>query len=271
MRNIFLTLSFVFTCLVATAQTGIGTPTPHESAQLHIEATDKGILIPQVSIESLTDTASIDATTIEESLLIFNPVETNGVKIGYYYWLDGKWEFLAPNSGTYANVFYDGDDFFYRDEDGEEQPIDIETLIQSKQKTYAVEGGNAYVNVTEEVDPNNANHTTFKIDVKAAMPQFFYMPALLFDTSTTGSFTKDLYQEYVGQFGTPLVKNGSAPNAIPHLPNAEDLHYYITHFDDTVIDSNSITINDQGVVSYEVIGNAGPYSFMTIIFVVKED
>lgn len=276
MRNIILTLSFVFTCLVASAQTGIGTPTPHESAQLHIEATDKGVLIPQVSIESLTDTASIDATTIEESLLIFNPTDTNGVKIGYYFWLDGKWEFLAPNSGTYANVHYDGNDFFYRDEDGEEQPIDIDTLIQSKQKTYEVVGDEAHVSVTEVVqDPDapdyNANHTIFKVEVKAAMPQFFYMPALLFDTSTTGPFTKDLYQEYVDQFGTPLVKNGSAPGAIPHLPNAEDLHYYITHFDDTVIDASTLTITDQGVVNYDVIGNAGPYSFMTIIFVVKED
>src|SRR5690625_7600831 len=103
MRNIFLTLSFVFTCLVATAQTGIGTPTPHESAQLHIEATDKGILIPQVSIESLTDTASIDATTIEESSLIFNPVETNGVKIVYYFWYEGKVERHAYMSVTYVN------------------------------------------------------------------------------------------------------------------------------------------------------------------------
>lgn len=274
MRNIILTTLLAFLGLTAMAQTGIGTPNPDSSAQLHIEASDKGVLIPQVAIESLTDQTAIAGNDPAESLLIFNPTDTNGVAVGYYYWLAGKWEFLAPDSSTYANVYYNGDTFYYRKEDGTKEEISIESLIQSKQITYEVVGDDAYVSVTEVVqDPDapdyNANHTTFKVEVKAAMPEFFYLPTLLLDTSELGVETLDLHAAYVAQFGTPAVKNNAAPEAIPHLPNAEDLHYYITDFDTDVIEPTTLSISDQGVLTYDVIGNAGPYSYITVIFVVK--
>src|SRR5699024_1897119 len=36
--------------------------------------------------------------------------------------------------------------------------------------------------------------------MKAAMPKFFYMPAVIFDTSVQGSFTRNLHEEYEAQF-----------------------------------------------------------------------
>lgn len=194
MKHIFLTISLVFTCLVAAAQTGIGTPTPNKSAQLHVEATDKGVLIPQVALQSLTDNTSITNGNFN-SLLVFNTTSNaiENLEPGYYYWWDTQWERLIVESD--------------------------------------------------------------KLEVTAAMPKFFYMPTLLFDTSTLGLKTKDLHAEYISQFTGSLAKSPEAPPAIPHLPTPTDLYYYITYYDSDVIDN--VSIDNNGVVNYNVKGTAG--------------
>ncbi|MFY0714327.1 hypothetical protein J1D01_11655 [Seonamhaeicola sp. NFXS20] len=107
--------------------------------------------------------------------------------------------------------------------------------------------------------------------IKAAMPKFFYMPAIIFNTSTTGSFTRDLHAEYVAQFtgsGNPtLVSSAGASSGIPTLP-ANELEYYITYYDTNVFANLSIDAN--GVLSYDIVGNATEASYMTIVFVVKD-
>src|SRR5690554_6729354 len=107
-------------------------------------------------------------------------------------------------------------------------------------------------------------------EVKAAMPKFFYMPAIIFDTSVNGTFTRDLHAEYAAQFqgtGNPLlVSSTGAASAIPTLP-ASALEYHITYYDTTVFTNLSIDAN--GVLTYDNIGNATEASYMTIVFVVK--
>jgi len=402
MRNIILTLTLALSGLSAIAQTGIGTPNPNPSTQLHIEAADKGVLIPQVALESLTDATSIDGGNVN-SLLVFNPTDANGVAPGYYYWFETEWKRLMPQGDSYANVKYDGTDFFYINDLGVETKISLEDLVQNaetntfvrkaealydtdgkvtsptvyyyfsekaikdwlaadaantvisnmpndasgviaievaddvaanfehilnqtityqgddisieqiimnisaevdgnvtykevggemvfqyfngteyvtinleewlsnNQLTYEVAGADGYVNVTPLVDANNPKHTTYEVEVKAAMPKFFYMPTILFDTSTKGAKSKDLHAEYIKQFTGQntgiFVKNPNAPAEIPHLPSAEDLYYYVTDYDETVI--SNVSISDTGEMTYEVIANAGPYSYITVIFVVK--
>ena len=39
------------------------------------------------------------------------------------------------------------------------------------------------------------------------IPKFFYMPSILFDTTTLGAKTKDLYQLYYNQFTAPQVSS----------------------------------------------------------------
>lgn len=401
MRNIILTITLAFLGLGAIAQTGIGTPTPNPSAQLHIEATNKGVLIPQVALTELTDATTIVDGNVN-SLLVFNTSDTNELKPGYYYWMNTEWKRLMPKGDIYANVKYDGNDFYYTNQTGVEVKINLEELIQGSEtntfikkvdaeveadgkvtsptvyyyfseqaikdwleadeantianipndasgviaieladdiainfehilnQTITYEGeqitieeiiknisqeseGNViYVNDKDPNDPNavdnwvfkyfdgtnyvtidlgdfvvknqltyevkggddvnvtnviDENHTTYTVEVKAAMPKFFYMPTILFDTSTLGVQTKDLHAEYINQFTAVVVKNASAPADIPHLPLAGDLHYYITDYDASVI--SNVTISDAGMMSYEVISNAGPYSYITVIFVVK--
>jgi hypothetical protein len=86
--NILKKSIFVFCLLIILttsikAQVGIGTNSPNESSKLEINATNKGVLIPR-----LTLTGSTDATTIATpatSLLVYNTATTSDVVPGYYY------------------------------------------------------------------------------------------------------------------------------------------------------------------------------------------
>lgn len=97
-------------------------------------------------------------------------------------------------------------------------------------------------------------------------PKFFYMPSVLVNTSTLGTKTMDLYNLYYTQFNTPPVKSTGSTGSIPTLLKNE-LEYYVTYYDTALMDT--VTINADGVMSYNVIGNASDASFMNIVFVVK--
>lgn len=112
------------------------------------------------------------------------------------------------------------------------------------------------------------------LTVKYAMPQFFYMPSILIDTSVitaTGApdLTVNLYTQYTGQFNVTnaAMRSASAPAQIPVLPAATDLHYYVTYSDTSSIQITGIS--DNGVMSYRVLGNTNSLSFVNIVFVIK--
>lgn len=97
---------------------------------------------------------------------------------------------------------------------------------------------------------------------------WFYMPSVVFDTSSTGlQSTKNLYQLYLDQFKTPKYKSPGAPSSIPYLPSPTDLYYYITEYDGDVFEIVSLT--DQGVLTYNVKQAASAYSLIDIVFVLK--
>jgi hypothetical protein len=97
-----LLLMFLFS-INSFSQVGINTTTPHASSMLDINATDKGLLIPRVSISNLNAAAPI--TTPATSLLVYNTNVTTGA--GFYYWDSAKWTpfgssgwGITGNSGT---------------------------------------------------------------------------------------------------------------------------------------------------------------------------
>ncbi|MDR6514204.1 hypothetical protein [Chryseobacterium camelliae] len=102
--------------------------------------------------------------------------------------------------------------------------------------------------------------------VGLTMPKFFYMPSILFDTTSLGAKTKDLYQLYYNQFTAPQASSTGAAGKIPVL-GKNDLEYYITYYDTNVFTNVSIDAN--GLMSYTVSNNATDASFMNIVFVVK--
>ena len=99
--------------------------------------------------------------------------------------------------------------------------------------------------------------------------RIFYPPSIEIDASTNGSFTVDLYAQYVAQFGSPTVASSGAPAAVPTY-TATDLYYYVTYADPTVFNTGTMSIDANGVLSYEIIGQPSDYnSLINVVFVVK--
>lgn len=90
MRKITLMAALLGTAYFANAQVGIGTPTPATSAMLEIASTNKGVLIPRVTLSN-TKTMLTGNTTQLESLLVYNTATTttgtDDVTPGFYYWV----------------------------------------------------------------------------------------------------------------------------------------------------------------------------------------
>ncbi|WP_353101452.1 hypothetical protein [Myroides odoratus] len=150
----------------------------------------------------------------------------------------------------------------------------------------------------EEAEPNKilitgVDRKPVWKDRTQVAPNFFYMPAVIFDTSVTGTATRDLYQDYVNQFtggsktvatavsypishgpaGTvPMIYSGGivgsngAPADISVLSKG-DMYYYVTYYDEEVFEN--LSINANGKLTYKVKSNASPNSYMNIVFVLK--
>ncbi|WP_257957567.1 hypothetical protein, partial [Parapedobacter tibetensis] len=122
--------------------------------------------------------------------------------------------------------------------------------------------------------PQQLEWRDMPVSVDAAMPKFFYMPAIIIPTAadqvpsgeTFG--TIDLYAKYQDQFGSPMVTNTNTTTNLPVLP-ANELDYYITWYDDTVF--TNVQVDDNGVLTYSVSPTADVLvgSFMNIVFAVK--
>jgi len=94
---------------------GIGPDTfdPDASAGVEMRFSNKGLLIPRVTLTSTSSPSPI--TSPANSLLIYNTVTTDDVTPGYYYWTGSKWMrllaiddkpawLLSGNAGTIAGT-----------------------------------------------------------------------------------------------------------------------------------------------------------------------
>ena len=90
----------LFVCIllisfISKAQVGIGTVSPNASSMLDITASNKGLLIPRVSLTSTSDVTTIASPTT--SLLVYN---SGFAPNGYYYWNGTLWVQLATVNNT---------------------------------------------------------------------------------------------------------------------------------------------------------------------------
>ncbi|WP_281755737.1 hypothetical protein [Neptunitalea chrysea] len=100
-----------------------------------------------------------------------------------------------------------------------------------------------------------------------AATRFFYLPSMNIDVSSTGTGrTVDLYNEYKSQFSSPLVSSSGASGSIPYF-GATELEYYVTAYDTSVLENLSIDAN--GVMTYDVIDSASECSFINVVLVIK--
>ena len=93
MKKFFLIVFVSIICVIANAQTGIGTTTPNASAKLDVSSTNKGFLPPRVSLLSTSDVATIASPAT--GLIIYNTntagTAPSNVIPGYYYWNGTAW------------------------------------------------------------------------------------------------------------------------------------------------------------------------------------
>jgi len=90
-NNVFTILFISLYSILNSQGIGIGANvfTPDPSAMLEIQATDKGVLIPRISLNSTSDVTTISNPAV--GLLIYNTAYQNDVKPGFYYWNGLKW------------------------------------------------------------------------------------------------------------------------------------------------------------------------------------
>ncbi|MEK6493440.1 hypothetical protein AABL85_06720, partial [Myroides odoratimimus] len=153
-KRVLSVAALLVSSFAANAQVGIGTLTPNKSAELTIESTNRGLLIPRIALKD-----SKDVVTISEfpknginSMLVYNTATVkNDLKPGYYYWYIDKWNRLTtvvdiPDAvinnyqeifnnkniveeitnivnTTKGNVVYEGDKLYYIGDNGEKVEI----------------------------------------------------------------------------------------------------------------------------------------------------
>ncbi len=88
-----LNLFFLFSFLNVFSQVGIGTTSPDNSAMLEVTSTDKGILIPRVSLVAINNTTT-PVLTPANGLMVWNTNAsvTGGNGIGFYFYNGTVWQ-----------------------------------------------------------------------------------------------------------------------------------------------------------------------------------
>ncbi|NQX82114.1 MAG: hypothetical protein HRT66_09010, partial [Flavobacteriaceae bacterium] len=129
---------------VCIAQVSIGKLEPNKSAQLEVVSSNKGLLIPKITLTSLTDVATITNGNID-GLTVFNTSSTADLKPGYYYWHTDRWNRLITkdevgegSSVTNSTFSQDGTDLILTDSDNNKVSIalaDINTTNSSLAKS----------------------------------------------------------------------------------------------------------------------------------------
>ena len=96
-------LSVICLCVFSLhAQVGVNTTTPDPSSVLDVSATDKGVLVPRVSLTNITNTIIDGTNTAATGLLIYNTNAsvTGGSGIGFYFFNGTVWERLTTSTSS---------------------------------------------------------------------------------------------------------------------------------------------------------------------------
>ncbi|MEZ4778693.1 MAG: hypothetical protein R2786_04850 [Flavobacteriaceae bacterium] len=102
MKKIVLLAGFFTVSHFLCSQVGVGTTTPAPSSIIDISSTNKGVLIPQVSLPNVANTMLDGVNTAATGLLIYNTnaITTGGSGVGYYYFNGTLWERLITSNAS---------------------------------------------------------------------------------------------------------------------------------------------------------------------------
>lgn len=88
---------------------GIGTSSPNSSAILHVSSTNKGVMLPKVSLSGATDNITVPVSSPgDDGMFLYNTASagtgTNAITPGYYFWQNSRWT-KVQTSGYSGAVF----------------------------------------------------------------------------------------------------------------------------------------------------------------------
>ena len=99
---LFLCLLTFLLAVKVNAQTGINTKSPNKDAALHVESTNKGVLIPRLSFGSTTTSSPLTAHVA--GMLVYNTATAGSspteVKPGFYFNDGARWVKIADETVT---------------------------------------------------------------------------------------------------------------------------------------------------------------------------
>ncbi|TKB98150.1 autotransporter outer membrane beta-barrel domain-containing protein [Pedobacter cryotolerans] len=106
MKRVLLLISFITLFQLTKAQQGFGTNNPAPSSVIDMVSTNKGFLVPRVSLTSLIVSAPINSPA--DALTVFNTATTgvapNNVTPGYYYWSSAETKWIRLLTSFSADV-----------------------------------------------------------------------------------------------------------------------------------------------------------------------
>lgn len=104
-KLLLFTVFTILTNLSLFSQVGIGTTTPVTGSSLHIEGSDKGVLINRVVLTGTDDTTTIASLgASQEGLMVYNTNTTSNVDPdtdvfpGFYFWTSSNWRSIADQT-----------------------------------------------------------------------------------------------------------------------------------------------------------------------------
>ncbi|MBF8148888.1 hypothetical protein ITJ86_03205, partial [Winogradskyella sp. F6397] len=248
MKKLLLLLILITSNLIY-SQVGIGTDMPNPSTQLEIVSGNRGILIPQLPLTSVTDQTTISAGNIE-SLLVYNTNTSSTLSPGYYYWFEGRWNKLMVEDDLPDNiVFWDiqNNEFTYTDENGDDHVINMSDL---ENLTYL--GLNTEDFTLEYTDEDGV---VTSIDLEDVIKHFEVLTTIVANSDGTFTFTDEE--------GNLTVIDISDLETITSLAlNADNTHIDYTDENGTVtqLDLTQIVQNLETLTTV-VENNDGTFSF----------
>ncbi|MHC5202946.1 hypothetical protein ACYSNV_12265 [Myroides sp. LJL119] len=264
-----------------------------------------------ISVSDLQGDITGGITSNSISKIQGTPVMTDNKKDGEVLMFTGEsWVAGSPNIGVdqitnSQSLSTDGVIIFGQDDEDNDITISEKTVLKAAKLSIKHESITSDLIQDNTIQPQDIKQAdknqvlvtdkegnpTWKNQNKVA-PQFFYMPAVIFDTSKTGEAERDLYQEYVNQFTGGKIGEGGASYPISHGPSgttpisysggiigsegapadisvfeSDELYYYVTYYDQDVFEK--LKISEDGKLTYTVKSSAKPSSYMNIVFVIK--
>jgi len=231
MKKIF-TLLTLFLTLYIRAQVGFGTATPNQSAEIEIQSTNKGMLVPRIGLTSATQKLQTNIDNAN-SLLVYN----NGTVLptGFYYWKakiendedNGTWIAVGSEVSSMPKFFY--------------MPSVVLPTVDTDTRLVALSNAS-------EVPSNGFG----KFGVAADL-----------------IYKIDLHKIFSLQFSAPIATSSSNANLSGFVLDADKYEYFVTFADTSVF--LEIQVSEAGILTYKVNPDAiiRNGSFMNIVLKVK--